>query len=73
MTIQLSDDTIGSLLAERKVLPEDFPNQSKLKSKHGHKEFEREITGENGSSFSSCIPAELIKPAGLFDNSSVHP
>ena len=51
MTIQLSDDTIGSLLAERKVLPEDFPNQSKLKSKHGHKEFEREITGENGSLF----------------------
>jgi hypothetical protein len=51
MTIQLSDDTIGSLLAERKVLPDDFLKLSKLKAKHGHKEFERELAGENGSQF----------------------
>jgi len=51
MTIQLSDDTIGSLLAEQKVLPEDFLARLKLKSKPGHKEFEREITGEKGSLF----------------------
>ena len=51
MTIQLTDDLIGSLLAERKVLPDDFLRQSKLKSKHGHKEFGREIIGEKGSIF----------------------
>jgi hypothetical protein len=51
MTIQLNDDMIGSLLAERKELPDDFLLHSKLKSKHGHKEFEREIIGENGSLF----------------------
>ncbi len=51
MTIQLSDDAIGSLLTEQKVLPEDFLVKLKLKSKPGHKEFEREITGEKGSSF----------------------
>ena len=51
MTIQLSDDMIGSLLAERKELPDDSLLHPKLKSKHGHKEFEREITGENGSLF----------------------
>jgi hypothetical protein len=51
MTTQLSDDTIESLLAEQKVLPEDFLARLKLKSKQGHKEFEREITGENGSLF----------------------
>jgi hypothetical protein len=42
---------IGSLLAERKVLPDDFLLHSKLKSRHGHKEFGREIIGEKGSLF----------------------
>ena len=51
MTLQLSDETIGSLLAEQKVLPEDFLAHAKLRYKHGHKEFEREITGEKGSAF----------------------
>ncbi|ACL16269.1 hypothetical protein [Methanosphaerula palustris] len=51
MTIQLTDDMIGSLLAERKELPDDFLLHSKLKSRHGHKEFGREIIGEKGSLF----------------------
>ena len=51
MTIQLTDEKIGSLLAERKLLPEDFLSQLKPKSKHGHKEFEKDISGENGSNF----------------------
>ncbi|MFA5220972.1 MAG: hypothetical protein WC391_01640 [Methanoregula sp.] len=51
MTILLTDIAIGSLLEERKELPEDFLNQLKLKSKHGHKEYDKEIPGENGSNF----------------------
>lgn len=51
MTIQLNDEKIGSLLAERKLLPEDFLSQLKPKSKHGHKEYEKDILGENGSNF----------------------
>ncbi|HNX17206.1 MAG TPA: hypothetical protein PKM50_02640 [Methanoregula sp.] len=51
MTLQLSDEMIASLLAEQKVIPDDFLTHLKLKTKNGHKEFEKEITGENGSSF----------------------
>ena len=72
MTIQLSDDAIGSLLAEQKVLPEDFLNQPKLKSKHGHKEFEREITGENGSVFRLVFRQSESNQSGFFDNSPVY-
>jgi hypothetical protein len=32
---------------EKKLLPEDFFSPRKLKTKHGHKEYERDITGEN--------------------------
>jgi len=51
MTIQLSDDQIGSLLAEPKILPEDFFSRLKLKPKRGHKEYEFDLVGENESGF----------------------
>ncbi|MFA5236859.1 MAG: hypothetical protein WC362_03270 [Methanoregula sp.] len=51
MTIQLSDEIIESLLAEQKIVPDDFLAHLKFKTKSGHKEFEKEIAGENGSSF----------------------
>ena len=51
MTILLTDEVIGSLIEEKKVVSEDFLKQLKGKSKRGHKEFETEIIGENGSIF----------------------
>jgi len=51
MTIQLTDETIGLLLQETKVLPEDFPSRIKLRSKRGHKEYEQDVTGSDGNKF----------------------
>jgi hypothetical protein len=62
MTIQLTDEQIGSLLAEEKILPEDFLSQLRLKSKSGHKEYEKDITGENGSAFRLIIRQSELNP-----------
>ncbi|MFA4859257.1 hypothetical protein [Methanoregula sp.] len=62
MTIQLTDEKIGSLLAEKKILPEDFFSPQKLKTKHGHKEYERDITGENGSDFRLIFRQSDLNP-----------
>ena len=62
MTIQLNDEKIGSLLAERKLLPEDFLSQLKPKSKHGHKEYEKDILGENGSNFRLIFRQSELNP-----------
>jgi len=51
MTIQLTDKEIVSLLAEPKVLPENFRAAAKLKPKRGHKEYEMGITGSTGNAF----------------------
>ena len=62
MTIQLTDEKIGSLLAERKLLPEDFHSRLRLKSKHGHKEFDIDVTGENESLFRLIIRQSELNP-----------
>lgn len=51
MTIQLTDDAIGSLLHETKTLPEDFISRIKPRPKRGHKEFEYGVTGTEGHKF----------------------
>lgn len=51
MTIQLTDEVIGSLLRESKILPEDFISRIKLRTKRGHKEFEQEVIGADGNQF----------------------
>jgi hypothetical protein len=62
MTIQLTDEEIGSLLAERKILPEDFYSRLRLKSKHGHKEYETDVRGEEGSDFRLLIRQSELNP-----------
>jgi hypothetical protein len=62
MTIQLTDEKIGSLLDEKKLLPEDFFSPQKLKTKHGHKEYEINITGENGSNFRLIFRQSNLNP-----------
>jgi hypothetical protein len=62
MTIQLTDEKIGSLLSEKKVLPEDFFAPGKFKTKHGHKECERDFTGENGSYFPIIFRQSELNP-----------
>jgi len=51
MTIQLTDKEIGSLLAEPKILPDNFRAAAKLKPKRGHKEYEIGLTGAKGNTF----------------------
>jgi len=51
MTIQLTDSEIMSLLAEPKILPENFRAAAKLKPKRGHKEYEFGVTGARGNNF----------------------
>ena len=51
MTNQLSDSEISSLLAEPKILPEDFHTHLRLRSKRGHKEYELGVKGSEGNSF----------------------
>jgi len=62
MTILLTDEVIGSLLKEKKVVSEDFWKQLKMKSKRGHKEFETEIIGETGSIFSLRLRQSELNP-----------
>jgi hypothetical protein len=62
MAIQLTDANIGMLLSERKELPEDFLSSVKLKSKMGHKEFDKAITGENGSQFRLIMRQSEFNP-----------
>jgi hypothetical protein len=51
MTIQLTDKDIGLLMRELKVLPEDFHDSIRLKSKRAHKEYEYGVTGAEGNTF----------------------
>lgn len=51
MTIQLNETEIKSLLAEPKILPENFRAAARLKPKRGHKEYEVGVTGTNGHEF----------------------
>lgn len=51
MDIKLTDEEIQTLIDEPKVLPENYLDRLKLKSKHGHKEASLSIIGEKGSEF----------------------
>ena len=53
MTIQLSDDQIGSLLAESKILPEDFFSRLKLKPNGGIRNMNLILSARMDRDFSS--------------------
>jgi hypothetical protein len=51
MNIVYSDEDIEKLIKERKPLPEDFTTDIHLKDKSGHKEYDLDVKGDNGSNF----------------------
>jgi hypothetical protein len=51
MPLRLSDIDITKLIDERKPLPANYHAPHILKPKHGHKEYELAVKGEEGSSF----------------------
>lgn len=51
MPITLSDSEIATLIAEQKVLPEDFLSRAWPKTKRGHRENEMHVDGGHGSEF----------------------
>ena len=61
MTIQLTDKEIVSLLAEPKILPENFRAAAKLKPKRGHKEVPDRLNRCKWEYISLKVPAERDK------------
>ena len=51
MAITYSDQEIAALIQERKPLPTDWRNRTRLKPKRGHSERELEVTGDERSKF----------------------
>lgn len=51
MSIRLTDADISDLIAQTKVLPEDYVDKIELRSKRGHKEREFEVQGGSGDKF----------------------
>ncbi len=51
MPAKYSDEEIARMLAERKPLPDDYRSRVKLRSKHGHKESELDVGGENDTQY----------------------
>lgn len=57
-----SDTEIGTLMRERKPLPEDWRRRVQLRSKRGHQERELEMAGDGGSEFRLILRQNRINP-----------
>jgi hypothetical protein len=62
MAIQLTDDEVGALLAERKPLPRDFRLRLQMKPKRGHAERELDVRGDGGSEFRLIVRQSVVNP-----------
>jgi hypothetical protein len=51
MPVRLRDVEIARLVAERKVLPDDYRRRLQVRAKRGHKEQELDLRGVEGSEF----------------------
>lgn len=51
MAARYTDEEIRQMLAERKLLPEEYRKKLKLRDKRGHREAELSITGAAGTEF----------------------
>ena len=58
----LTDTDIQRLTEETKLLPENFQEQIRLKSKRGHKEAELSASGVDGSSFKLILRQSNFNP-----------
>jgi hypothetical protein len=55
MAVQIDELQISQLLAERKILPDDYLTLIQVRPKRGHSERELLVKGENGSEFSLIL------------------
>lgn len=62
MTVVLTDNQIGGLIAERKVLPHDYRSRIQVRPKRGHKERELDIKGETGNDFRLIMRQSSVDP-----------
>jgi hypothetical protein len=51
MPVRLTDVEMARLVAERKVLPDDYRRRLQARAKRGHKEQELDVRGTEGSEF----------------------
>jgi len=51
MPAKFTDQDILSMIQERKPLPENYRTRVQLRDKHGHKERELDITGDQGNQY----------------------
>lgn len=62
MPVNLTDTEIAVLIAEAKVLPDDYGLKVQTKPKRGHRERELDIVGANGSNFRLILRESLFNP-----------
>ena len=62
MSVKYSDKEIAALIAERKPLPHDYRRRIQLREKHGHKERELDIQGNNGNKFRLILRQSNFNP-----------
>ena len=55
MAIRYSDQEIGELIRERKLLPRNYSTSIRFKTKQGHKEYDLDIKGDDGNDFRLII------------------
>ena len=58
----LTDADIQRLLEEKKLLPDNYQEQIRLKAKRGHKEAELSVPGADGSSFKLILRQSDFNP-----------
>lgn len=58
----LTDQELGTLIAEPKPLPEDYQRRLTAKPKRGHREVELELSGDQGSEFRLLIRQSNFTP-----------
>lgn len=57
-----SDQEIAALLQERKPLPADWRNRTRLRPKRGHDERDLELSGEAGNEFRLILRRNKLNP-----------
>lgn len=60
MPAKYTDAEIARMLAERKVLPPNYPAITRLRDKRGHQEQELDVRGESGSEYRLIIRQSTI-------------
>ncbi len=62
MAVSYGDDEIATLVRERKPLPQDWEDRTRLKAKRGHDEQYLELTGDAGTRFRMILRQSRSNP-----------